>query len=146
MIRLILVSFIILASSCASIPLATDDQQAAAKSFAPPPGKGNLYVARTFGAMASVCQVLVDGAPVGSLASGTFHVVPLNPGPHTVVVTGEESQASTRAEVIADACTFVSVEPSPGWRSWQWKLKQVTESEGRELVTRGNMVARLESQ
>lgn len=70
---------------CASVPMATPQQDAAAKQFAPVPGKALLYIYRneTFGAAVKM-NVALDNRPVGQTASKTYFRLVLDPGHHTV--------------------------------------------------------------
>jgi Protein of unknown function (DUF2846) len=86
-----------------TVPMATPVSDAAAKRFMPPDGKANLYVARSnssFGAAVSF-NIVVDGKVVGQIAPGTFYLVVVKPGMHSVAATS--SQNSAKADFDAEA-------------------------------------------
>ncbi|HTO22810.1 MAG TPA: hypothetical protein VMQ10_09990 [Spirochaetia bacterium] len=70
-------------------PAAADD---AAKQFAPPDGKANLYIACSQGAgdRTVPVDITVDGKPAGTLIPGAYALVVVDPGRHDI-------QASTRS-------------------------------------------------
>lgn len=80
----------LLASGCASVPMASAERDSAAKSFATKSGKANIYVYRNenFGAAIKM-PVVLDGKLVGDTAAKTYLVLEVPPGSHTLVSKGE---------------------------------------------------------
>lgn len=70
---------------CASVPMASPQQDAAAKQFTVPPGKSRIYLYRneTFGAAVTM-TVALDGKVMGRTASKTYFVWDVAPGRHTI--------------------------------------------------------------
>jgi hypothetical protein len=76
-------------------PLASPDSDAQAKQFAPPPGKGNLYVARVsefviLGQPAPFA-FFVDEREVGGIVPGMYYCFSLEPGNHTFSASSASS-------------------------------------------------------
>ena len=77
-------------SGCASVPMASDEKDAAAKTFRVTPGKSNIYVYRNESIGGAVkMEVDVDGQQVGTTAAKTYLVVTVNPGKHTLASHAE---------------------------------------------------------
>ena len=88
-----------LLSGCASVPMASMEQDAAAKKFSQPAAdKAGLYVFRnTFGGQALKKTVSLDGALIGETANKVFFYKQITPGTHTL---------STESEFSDNAITF----------------------------------------
>lgn len=78
-------------SGCASVPMATKEQDAVAKSFAPPaPDKAGLYVYRnSFVGQALRKAVSIDGKAIGTTANKTYFYREMAPGGHTLSTESE---------------------------------------------------------
>jgi hypothetical protein len=115
----------IAAAGCASVPMAPADADRAAKEFHPAAAdRAQLYVYRNeLDGWAVVMPVSVDGKVVGATASKTFLVVPLDPGPHTLLSTGQRDNSS-RLELTADRGATYYV--------WQ-KMRPTTQGAGPDL-------------
>lgn len=90
---------IALLSGCASVPMATDEQDTALKAF-PQPTANNagLYVFRnTFGGQALKKTVSIDGSVIGETANKVYFYKEITPGQHTL---------STESEFSDNAITF----------------------------------------
>jgi hypothetical protein len=125
----------LLLAACASVPTADQSLVAAARAFTPAAGKGRIYVYRhgaVFGA-ATRQTVMVDGSVIGRLARGTFLMVEVDPGTHTVAAQGENEDA-LQVAVDAGRCTFIEVWPQMGVWTARAAMKQVGEEEGRRAV------------
>ena len=73
-------------AGCATVPMASVEQDLEAKSFTPNEGKANLYIARSktcFGS-AIAFRIMVDGIPIGSVGPGTYHLLAIEPGQHSI--------------------------------------------------------------
>jgi hypothetical protein len=80
-----------LMTGCATVPMASVEQDAAAKTFAAPTAeKSGVYVFRDshFGA-ALKKLVSIDGKPLGQSAPMTYFYKEIAPGPHTVSTESE---------------------------------------------------------
>lgn len=72
-------------AGCASVPMSSPADDAAAKQFAPVDGKSVIYVYRneTFGSAVKM-DVALDGKPMGETASKTYFRFVVDPGHHSV--------------------------------------------------------------
>src|ERR1700694_3472240 len=108
----------LLASACASVPMASHEADLAAKKFEVPPGRANLYVFRNEGFGGAVrMSVQLDGAVLGDTAAKAYLYSPIPPGLHTVVSKSEnDSQLTIDAKPGANY--FVWQEVKMGvWRA-----------------------------
>jgi protein involved in sex pheromone biosynthesis len=82
-----------LLSGCASVPMASIEQDAAAKKFSQPAtDKAGLYVFRnTFVGQALKKTVSLDGAVIGETANKIFFYKEITPGSHTLSTESEFS-------------------------------------------------------
>lgn len=76
---------------CASVPMASVEKDAAAKSFATNAEKSNIYVYRneTFGAAVKL-PILLNDKAVGDTAAKTYLMLQVPPGEHKLVSKGEK--------------------------------------------------------
>lgn len=124
----------ILISGCASVPMASDEQDAKAKTFAVPKGKSNIYIYRNenMGA-ANKMPVAVDGKLIGDTVAKSFIFLTVNPGKHTVLSKTEN-----------DSTLDLVTQPNKNYFIWQevkmgaWaprsKLQLVDEATGKKGV------------
>jgi len=93
----------ILAVACATITMAPESLDMAAKQLVPPPGKARVYVTRpgTQGA-AGLADVMMDGRLVGQLAIQNYVYTDLEPGEHSIAWNGVHpfSVAGRRCRVL----------------------------------------------
>jgi uncharacterized protein DUF2846 len=131
----VVVSLAVLASACASVPLAPPEADAQAKQFqAPPPGHANLYVYRNEGFGGAVrMSVNLDGAALGDTAAKTYLYTPIPAGTHTVV-SKSENDSTAIIDARAGESYFVWQEVKMGLWSARSALQQVAEDRGRAGV------------
>lgn len=128
-------------SACVSIPRAAPEHDRAAKTFAPPPGKANLYVFRDESMGAAVkMSVILDGRILGDSGSGTYVLAAIDPGPHRVVSKAPEADAVLDFTAEADKNVFVWQEVKMGVFSARTALHLVDEKSGRERVATCELV------
>ncbi len=125
----------VLASACASVPLAPPEADAQAKQFqAPPPGHANLYVFRNESLGGAVrMSVNLDGAALGDTAAKTYLYTPIPAGTHTVV-SKAENDSTANIDARAGESYFVWQEVKIGLWSARSALQLVSEDRGREGV------------
>ena len=125
----------VLASACASVPLAAPEADARAKRFeAPPPGHANLYVYRNEGFGGAVrMSVNLDGAALGDTAAKTYLYTTIPAGTHTVV-SKAENDSSAVIEARAGESYFVWQEVKMGLWTARSALQQVEAERGRAAV------------
>jgi hypothetical protein len=125
----------VLASACASVPLAPPQADLAAKRFDPPPsGMANLYVYRNenFGSAVRL-SVVLDGALLGDTAAKTYLFTPIAPGTHTVVSKAENDSTAV-IDARAGSSYFLWQEVKMGIWSPRSALQQMEEEKGRAGV------------
>jgi hypothetical protein len=132
---------VVLASGCASVPMASPEQDTAARSYAVKPGTGNIYVYRNeiLGA-AITLPVELNGKPVGATGSKTFLLLPVAPGKHTLGSKGE-SGSTLVLDVAAGQNYFVWQEVKMGMLSGGSALHLVDEAKGKAGVAECKLVA-----
>lgn len=117
---------------CASVPMASAELDAQAKSFATTPGKANIYVYRheSFGAAIRI-PVSLDGRKIASTAAKTYMMVTVEPGQH-VVLSDAEVEDKLTLDVQAGKNYFVWQEIKMGAFMARTKLQQVDEAKARK--------------
>jgi len=125
---------VVLASGCASVPMASPEQDTAAKSFATKPGKANIYVYRneTMGAAIRM-PVALNGKLVGDTASKTYMVLEVAPGKHTMTAKTENDSIVT-VDAAAGRNYFLWQEVKMGFAAARSNLQQVDETTGKAGV------------
>ena len=128
----------------ATVELASAGEDEAAKSFIPPQGKANIYVTRNseFKGSSVLFQVVVDGRVEGAIAPGTYHVAPVEPGPHSVSVMTMENQSIQQFDAVAGENYFFEVQPKTGWLLPKVEVVQLTESDGRAAIAENSLAQR----
>jgi len=99
-----------------TVQLAPSESDAAAKRFVPPDGKANLYVARSNASEGerALFGVSIDGKAVGPIAAGTFYLVVLDPGTHSVAATSNENTSKASFDAQAGKNYFFEVTATAG--------------------------------
>lgn len=125
---------IVLASGCASVPMASPKQDTAAKSFAAKPGRANIYVYRneTMGAAIKM-PVALNGKLVGDTAAKTYLLLEVAPGSHTVT-SKTENDSSVTVNALAGRNYFLWQEVKMGFAAARSNLQLVDESTGKAGV------------
>ncbi|HUI70243.1 MAG TPA: DUF2846 domain-containing protein [Spirochaetia bacterium] len=97
-------------------PQASPDQDAQAKQFVPPDGKGNLYIQRASEfvllGQPTPFAVTIDGREVGGIVPGMYYCFPLDPGRHTLSASSEASIAHEAVTVEAGKNYFYQITSS----------------------------------
>jgi hypothetical protein len=129
----------VLASGCASVQMASPEQDTAAKSFAVKPGMANIYVYRneTFGAALKM-PVALDGRLIGDTASKTYLLLQVPPGPHTVL-SKTENDSTVQVNADAGHNYFVWQEVKMGMFAARSELHLVDEATGKTGVVECNL-------
>ena len=134
-------------AGCASVDLASADNDASAKTFGAVPGKAVLYVVQDGGysPYQAMFQILVDGRPLGSLAGYTYHRTVVEPGTHSIIATSAENERAVQVSLVPGSVNFVGVDSSIGWRYMRvGNLRQLTEADGRKAVAAAKMARGLQ--
>jgi hypothetical protein len=130
----------VLATGCASVPMANVERDNAAKTFAVAPGQANIYVYRNESMGAAVkMDVELNGKPVGQTAAKTYLALGVAPGRHTLVSKAENDSA---LDIVAEPGKnyFVWQEVKMGLLYARNKLQIVDEPTGRAGVAECSLV------
>lgn len=121
-------------SGCASVPMASPEQDAQAKTFPVAPGMSNIYVYRneTMGAAVKL-PLELDGKYVGQTASKTYFALQVQPGRHTLV-SRSENDSSLDVVAVAGQTHFVWQEIKMGLLQARVQLHSVDDTTGRAGV------------
>lgn len=127
-------------SGCASVQMASDAQDSAAKTFQVKPGKANIYVFRneTFGAALKM-PVALNGGLVGDTASKTYLLMEVDPGRHTVV-SKTENDSTVEVNAVAGQNYFLWQEVKMGLMSARSNLQLVDEKTGKAGVNECKLI------
>jgi hypothetical protein len=124
----------LLASACASVPMATPEADRLAKEFKTTPAKANLYVFRDelFGGAVKM-SVLLDGRILGDTVKSTFLFTPVEPGKHTLV-SKTENDSTLEIDAKAGQNVFVWQEVKMGIWAARSDLQLVPEADAKPRV------------
>lgn len=130
------------ATGCASVPMAPAEADAKAKTFAPIPGKANVYIYRNEGMGAAIKMgIYVDDQGVAQTAANTYVNLALAPGKHII-----RSHAENNSDVVLDAKAgqnyFLWQEVKIGVMSARNKLQLVDAATGMAGVRECKLVER----
>ena len=126
-------------SGCASVPLASPEQDTQAKQFRVPPGKSRIYVYRNESMGGAIkIAVTLDGKVMGQTAPKTYFAVDVAPGKHELTCLAENN-ASLSVNAPAGKPVFVWQEMKMGAWSARCALNQVSDPVGREGVMESSM-------
>ena len=130
---------ILAACDSAGVPTSSSEPEASRKDFPPPPqGKATLYVAS--GYIPDVAVIAVGASTVGSLSRNSSLRLDLAPGTYDVHARSSYSVSSLSITIAADSSTFVQLQYIDS-RPWRDVLSQVSQTEGRALVSAARPVA-----
>ncbi len=141
LIASIIVILLLMLSGCASVPMASLEQDTKAKEFVPAQSRAALYIYRNenFGG-AIPMSVSLNGKALGQTAAKTYFLVSVPPGKYTVESQAENvSNLSLTAE--AGKNYFVWQEVKMGMWMARSLLQQVDEAAGRAGVAESKLIA-----
>ena len=136
---LIICTGILILTGCATVPMATVAQDIEAKSFTPASGMANLYIARRnayFGS-AIAFQIMVDGMPIGSIGPGTYHLISIEPGQHSILASSNENSERVVFEAAVEKSYYFEVRVVMGLVTARAGIAQVDDGSGMKLVMNG---------
>lgn len=121
---------------CASAPPESPEAVASAMAFSPTAGRARLYVVRRGSIGTAVLfQVAINGRIVGSLPTRSFLSEELLPGRYNVSIFAPGNQETVILDAEAAKVYFVRAELSKTSLATKAVVTQVSEKEGRRLVT-----------
>jgi hypothetical protein len=124
----------VLASGCASVPMATPEQDSAAKTFAVKPGMANIYVYRNESMGAAIkMPVVLNGKLVGDTGARTFLLMEVGPGDYTLV-SKTENDSTVAVKAMAGRNYFVWQEVKMGMMAARSQLQLVDDATGKAGV------------
>lgn len=124
----------VLASGCASVPMASPDMDMQAKQFQVPSGKSRIYVYRNENMGGAIKIVItLDGKVLGSNAAKTYFAQDVAPGKHDVGCIAENT-ASVSVNAPSGKPVFVWQEVKMGTWSPKCAMIQVDDQVGRNGV------------
>ena len=132
---------LLFAGCAATVDLAAPEQDQAAKTFVPAEGQANIYVTRKdqFTGSAVLFQLVVDQRVIGGIAPGTYHLVVVAPGRHTVSVTTAENQSTEELDAVAGESYFFEVKPKMGWVAARAEVARMSDADGRAAVSENSL-------
>lgn len=130
----------VIATGCASVPMASKEADAAAKTFQQTPGMANLYIYRneSFGAAVKM-PILLDGQIAGDTAAKTYILKSVAPGSH-VVTSKTENDATLTVDAAPGKNYFIWQEVKMGAFSARSDLHLVDEATGKAGVEACSLV------
>ena len=135
---------LLLASACASVPMAPPVEDQQGKRFEPAPiGKASLYVYResAFGGAYTVSTSMGQRL-LGPLAADTWFQVEVEPGTYDMRCIAENT-ASLPVSIGAGETRFVEVAIRLGIVAPRCAIFEVTPEKGRQAVTNGRRAAEI---
>jgi hypothetical protein len=139
---LLIVACIFAMSGCASVPLASKEQDAAMKAFTPLAGeKAGLYVFRnSFVGQALTKKVSLDGTVIGTTANKTYIYKEIAPGPHTLATQSEFSDNTVTFDAEGGKNYFARQYIKVGVFVGGAGVEMVDEEEGKREVIKCNLL------
>ncbi len=139
-ITLALLAGALFVTGCASVPMASPQSDAAAKTFLTSPSKANVYIYRheSFGAAIKM-PLLIDNVAVGDTAAKTYVLKQLDPGQH-VILSKTEVDATLVLDAEAGSNYFVWQEVKLGLAAARSQLHLVNEATGKDAVMKCRLV------
>ena len=127
-------AYVALVSGCASVPMASVEEDAKAKSYTVAPGKSNIYIYRNenFGAAVKL-NVEMDGKVVGQTAAKTYFALEVEPGKHSIT-TRSENVSTVDLVTEVGKNYFVWQEVKMGMFGPRSKMQVVDEAKGKADV------------
>lgn len=121
-------------SGCASVPMASLDEDTQAKTFAVREGKANIYVYRneSFGG-AIPMTVALNGKVAGQTGPKTYFLFEVDPGTHEVSSIAENT-ATVKLDTAPGKSYYVWQEVKMGVWMARSQLQQVDEATGKQAV------------
>ncbi len=130
-----LIALSLLATACASVPMASPEADRVAKEFRTAPGKSNLYVFRDESLGGAVkMTVVLDGRMLGDTASKTFLLTPVAAGPHALV-SKTENDARLEFTAVPGKNVYVWQEVKMGVWAARSDLHLMDEEAAKERIS-----------
>ncbi len=133
---ILIISSVILLSGCASVKMASKEEDTALKKFTlPPSDKAGLYIFRnSFLGQAVSREIYVDSVFIGKTANGVYFYLEISPGTHTISTESEFGENSVMLEVEGGKNYFAEQYIKMGIFSGGAGIEMVDESVGMQQV------------
>jgi len=127
---------VVLLSGCASVPMASKDLDASAKTFKEPAkDRAGLYIYRDgFGGKALKKLVSIDGKAIGQTADKVYFYREITPGAHTLSTESEFGDNTLDIQAVAGKNLFVRQYIKIGVFIGGSALELVSEEDGKKAV------------
>jgi hypothetical protein len=146
--RLMLTGLCLIISGCVSaammltpptVPLASEQSDAAAKRFQPQPGKASVYVMQEyiFTGKVTLFQVSLDGKDQGKLSPGTYFLFTVPPGKHEVSSKGEAISGTEKIYAVEGGIYYIEIRPKSDIKAPSAIIFRIDQQRGRRLVLEG---------
>lgn len=124
----------VLLTGCASVPMATPEQDSKAKQFSTASDKANIYIYRneTMGSAVKM-PLLLDGVSVGDTVAKTYILKQVSPGTHNIV-SKTENDATLNLDAQAGKNYYVWQEVKMGVWAARSELHEVDASKGQKAI------------
>ena len=133
----LVVLFAVAGAGCASVPLASTEQDTWAKTTRPPQGHGTLFLYRNeyFGA-ATMITIVMDGQAAGETAANTYFRWDLPAGEHVIEAYTDmtRDRSTLHVDVTAGTVTYVWQEMKMGAWAGRPELHLMDVATGRDGV------------
>ncbi len=134
------ISAAVLASGCASVPMASPEKDSAAKTFSVKRSKANIYVYRNESMGGAIKMTLaLDGKLVGSTGPKTYALLEVDPGKHTLI-SGAENDSTLSVSAASGRNYFVWQEVKMGLMTARSALQLVDEATGKAGVAECKLI------
>ena len=135
----IAIALLLLVSGCASVPMASKEDDAAAKTFRAPSDKGRIYVYRNESMGGAVkIPITLDGKLEGSTAKQTYFIFDVSPGSHEVGCIGE-TPGTVTVDAKSGEAAYVWQEMKMGMWAASCAMHIVDEQTGRKGVSESTL-------
>jgi len=124
-----------LVAGCLSGPFASEEMDAAAKTFTPADNRANVYVIRDAEWPGYQGQVLIDNMVAGWIVSSSYTLLSVSPGAHVLCYVIFDHTARANIWVDAGKSYFFQTSATQGWNEPTVELKPADESSGKALVS-----------
>jgi len=126
---------ILLTGCAATVPLASESDDAAAKVRVAPTDSALIYIVRKpqYYGKAILFRAEVDGQSIGGIGPGTYRVVTVTSGKHTVRVSGNENEESREIDAKAGEAYYVVIHARTGLMTARVGL-DAPDTDGRAFV------------
>jgi len=131
----------LLASGCASVPMADQAADAAAKSFKAPTDKSGIYIYRneTLGAAVTM-DLFINGKPLGQTGPKTYAYVEVPPG-NQKILSKAENDDLLELNTVAGKLYYIWQEVKMGLLYARNKLSLVDEKTGQAGVMESRLIS-----